>query len=1103
MKPIKLIISAFGPYAEEMPPIVFSEFEKEGLFLIAGDTGSGKTTIFDAITFALFGQTSGSYKDSKYLRCDLAEDNVKTYVDFYFSHRGDDYHIKRSPSYTRRKFRGTGVTNENESVILYKNDENPVEGIQVVNERIKELLNINLEQFKQVAMIAQGEFFKLLNATTDERTKILRNIFMTKSYQDISFGLKTMKGDMYGKKEYLKATIDQHFNGVRIDEGMDIYGEYLDLVEELRASRDLLGVEKFVEFIDRLVEIIDKERWVSGEKAKVTEEKLKKIRSEIAEANAVNELFADVEKYKGQVTKLEAGAGENKGDKARLELCEEATNVVNPLYLAFREAKSEADKLNHGIISDEKAMALVGAELENAAKSLNSARENEKNLDGYKAHINKIDAAEENYKKRDEIRKNQAAHIEKQKDTKVKLDAALEDKNNREEELKAAESEKETNKDVAADYLQCERKLGEFGRLIGEAEEIGRECVQVQKLKVELATKKEELEGKLHSFENASKDRVEYEVKFNAGRAGILAKMLKNGEKCPVCGALEHPEPAKICDESLGEEELEKLKDAEEKAREEMEKVANEHTGIESSLATMETTMNKRLEALGNEEILKGAVEPGKEGARGAKDGGTVQITEGAQSNGGAQSDGGAQSNGGAQSDGATESVGICQITRLQAITNYLKQEYESLQKRCEELKAKKEKFALVEEKIENLRKTVLPGLEKKIEEARKEAELAEQMVERDKTTLETIGEMEFDSWNEALLSREKYGKMIREIGEAISKAQEVFDASNKKKTELASSISTKKEALEAKMEDCKAKEEAFAKARSKRFDNDEAFVGCVVGPEIIEKLREKISKYESDVKIARSHLEEASKKTEGKMPVDLTEIKEKEEARSKEYTELVEKSNRAKEKMDTNLEIKAKMEESAGEYCEINRKYMIYERLYNLVSGNISHASRVTLEQYIQATGFDGILAAANRRLGPMSDDRFELMRKEEHSNRGKEFLDLVVLDRYTGKKRPVGNLSGGESFKASLSLALGLSDTISQNNGGVQMDALFVDEGFGTLDKRSIDGALDILMGLSGTGKMVGVISHREELKESIENKIIVEKVDRGGSTFYTEGV
>ena len=200
MKPIKLIMSAFGPYAGEVPAIEFSQFEDKGLFLISGDTGAGKTTIFDAICFALYGETSGKFRDTKNLRSEYAKETTETYVDFYFTHQGRDYHVWRRPEYERKKQRGTGVTPMKEKAILYSGDSTPIEGKTQVNEAVKELLHIDEKQFKQIAMIAQGEFWALLNAKTDDRTKILRTIFQTSGYNNIEYRLKDRMDASYKLK---------------------------------------------------------------------------------------------------------------------------------------------------------------------------------------------------------------------------------------------------------------------------------------------------------------------------------------------------------------------------------------------------------------------------------------------------------------------------------------------------------------------------------------------------------------------------------------------------------------------------------------------------------------------------------------------------------------------------------------------------------------------------------------------------------------------------------------------------------------------------------------------------------------------------------------
>ena len=270
----------------------------------------------------------------------------------------------------------------------------------------------------------------------------------------------------------------------------------------------------------------------------------------------------------------------------------------------------------------------------------------------------------------------------------------------------------------------------------------------------------------------------------------------------------------------------------------------------------------------------------------------------------------------------------------------------------------------------------------------------------------------------------------------------------------------------------------------------------CAVTEKEIADSEKIINDYYQKVETNKARLAEASREAEGRAPIDVEALKEAAEAQNNLVEEIRKDAGAVRYRMQTNREKQENITSQRGIYEEAGRKYTINARLYSLVRGQTGNG-KITLEQYIQASGFDGIIAAANRRLRPMSDGQYELYRQEDSlGKRSNTFLNLEVLDNYTGHRRPVGNLSGGESFKASLSLALGLSDTVSSNLGGIQMDALFVDEGFGTLDRKSIENAMDILVNLSGANKLVGIISHREELMENIPQQIRVTKT-RNGST------
>ena len=283
-------------------------------------------------------------------------------------------------------------------------------------------------------------------------------------------------------------------------------------------------------------------------------------------------------------------------------------------------------------------------------------------------------------------------------------------------------------------------------------------------------------------------------------------------------------------------------------------------------------------------------------------------------------------------------------------------------------------------------------------------------------------------------------------------------------------------------------------------FEDVETLKLFIISDEEIDEVETIIKDYETALELNKTQMRQAEKDAEGKDMVDIEALKDEVLGQQNIVNASVNKKTEIDLRIKTNIDKKDNIERQVDILASARKANTIIKTLYDLVRGQTRNG-KITLEQYIQATGFDGIIRAANRRLVPMSDGQFELFRQEDSlGKKSNTFLDLEVLDNYTGHRRPVGNLSGGESFKASLSLALGLSDTVSANVGGIQMDALFIDEGFGTLDRKSIENAMDILLNLSNTSKLVGIISHREELKENISQQIKVTKT-KGGSVIEVD--
>ncbi len=349
MKPIKLILSAFGPYAAEIPAIDFSRFEEKGLFLISGDTGAGKTTIFDAICFALYGATSGKFRDTKNLRSEYAGESAETFVDFYFSHQGKEYHIWRRPEYERKKQRGSGMTSVKEKAVLYSADAAPVEGITPVNEAVKELLHIDEKQFKQIAMIAQGEFWALLNAKTEERTRILRTIFRTGGYNNIEYRLKDRMDAGNRLKTRIEDSVVQYFNDVIAGPEEERAEELADLQNRAKRSGSAWNLEEITELVKALIGSDRQRAALAEEELKRSDEAYDQSREELATAETNNGFLLRLESLQNRKKELEEKKIATDAKEALLLRQKTATREVRPVYERWKEKERSLTALEEQI----------------------------------------------------------------------------------------------------------------------------------------------------------------------------------------------------------------------------------------------------------------------------------------------------------------------------------------------------------------------------------------------------------------------------------------------------------------------------------------------------------------------------------------------------------------------------------------------------------------------------------------------------------------------------------------------------------------------------------------------------------------------------------
>ncbi|MBQ9436961.1 MAG: SMC family ATPase [Lachnospiraceae bacterium] len=1094
MKPVKLILSGLGPYAALMPEIDFSRFEEKGLFLIAGDTGAGKTTIFDAICFALYGCVSGSFRDTKNLRSEYASEDVKSFVDFYFTHQGRGFHVFRSPSYDRKKKRGEGFITEAEKAIFYEDGCPPIEGITQVNERVSALLGITEKQFKQIAMIAQGEFLSLINAKTEQRTDILRTIFLTGSYKSIEFKLKERMDEAARKREMAENSIVQHFLDVRIpEEGFDgkldenklkkdILAEnetilpidadqdreqnaaswILGLQEKAREKGSAWNAGEMLQAISQLLEEDEKLAAALAEEAEKAGKLLKEKNAALSEGKAGNQLLQKLSALQEEKKGLAEKAEEMKELEALLEKQKKALRACGPVYKNLQIKENELKETEEKADRQEKSLQHAKKEAELAEVSLQAALAKKEEAGKLTLYAEQIHKDKENYQLRDQLRKETQVLSEKEKEFKETektldtLEKSLEEKTGR---LKA---EIQASQGIEAELVKQQAYEKELDRLLKDTNHILEdELSEWQRKTKKLGMEQKEYAKRRHAYEEANAKRLWAERVLESCRAGILANGLVEGEKCPVCGSRSHPEPAGLPEQSLSEEECKRFQKQEESARIAKDQAFTKAEASKSALDASEEHLRAAMEKIFLSEIIflpqkEGLLDKGIpledlfSGLEKAKD----QLLE-------------------MDEQGKEREKGL-----IKGVKAYQKA-MSDLGKAEQEAKGAQEKKKDLQEKRQENR-NALTGNQARL------------------SAMQNLG---FPDWESAEKAMENAFADVKRIEKQIQDAQKRKNEADQLVTGNISALKTLQEASERqrmdKEEIAKELEEALKK---NGFADIQEMKLYIVTEQEIHTEEERGEAYRQALHTNELRLKEAEKEAQGKEMADIQALEE-EVSRQEKTAEIASKRlESARIRVRINMDKKSKIEEQKGKYETSTKDLSLIERLYRLVKGQTGNG-KITLEQYIQASGFDTILRAANRRLSPMSDGQYELFRQEDSlGKRSSTFLDLEVLDHFTGRRRPVGNLSGGESFKASLSLALGLSDTVSQNLGGVQMDALFVDEGFGTLDRKSMENALDILLSLSQAHKLVGVISHREELMENIPQQIKVKK-GRGGSSISIE--
>ena len=1050
MKPTKLTLSAFGPFSDRVE-LDLTQLDGQGLFLITGDTGAGKTTLFDAICFALYGEVSGPYRPVEHLRSDFAAPDAQTFVQLEFVHRGKTYTLKRNPAYERPKLRGSGTVKEKPDALLTRPGEPPVQGVRQVNTAVRELLGIDCAQFKQVGMIAQGEFMKLLNASTDEREGILRQVFATQKYQNLTNALQAAASDARKACENQNLLMLERFRQVDCPETS---AKKAGIVELKRADTPAL----LPQMQAALAALLEEDK---AELARL-EPALEQARQALTEATRLEEQAKaaqgtrqHLKETRAELNQLQAKAPEMQQREEAFRRSEAALKQVKPLAdradgaaLAEKSARAELAALTSPLgkarLTEEDAFTrlkqaqMAQPEAENLSKKLALL---EQQLPLYRQHQEAAEAL---------------AELKTQTETAVTdFETAKAAAEAKEEALRQTRRELDALKEVPLQLAQvCQHYKDLTGaknaladwRAAAEAEQTAAAALHDAQ---EIYMKKQE------TFQQAEAHAAGLRRRLDDCRAGLLARDLNEGVPCPVCGAVHHPAPAALPAEPVTEADLKAAEDAREAARGEKDQ-AMKKSGSSSAAynaAQEHTARQWQLFAEAWQELALTPPLP-SEGPAPEPD----------------------------QLAGAlTKALADCEAEgkRLRV--------QDDCRKKLEKLLPTQEEAARAEaEKRENLQ-SALADL--KAQKARAEANVEHltQGLEWPSEQAALAQKAEWDGRHTALLNEQ-------------TDSQAAYDTAQKTLNDLNEEKAKKSAVLKEKAAQAQASARELEEILRKMAFADRAdYEAALCTEEELKAEREELDQYQNNLRTVEAAVATLEKEAanQPQPPAPLPQLEEQRLAADRTVNELNKTNNTVSARQTANQTIAENLNRLAKESEQARHKADLLTHLYNTVKGKQAGKVNLSFEAYIQAYYFERVVEAANRRFEAMSEGRYLLRRRDDSvSISGKNALVLDVLDHYTGKLRPVSSLSGGESFKAALCLALGLSDVIQAGSGGVEIDALFVDEGFGTLDEASLDKALEVLLGLAGPGKMVGVISHVPELKDRITRQIVLKKGPLGST-------
>lgn len=993
MMPISLTLSAFGPYPDTIT-IDFESFQEDGLFLITGPTGSGKTMIFDAMIFALYGKTSGQIRQTDSLRCDHALNEIPTFVEFSFSLHQQNYTIKRNPKY----YLEGKKTPKQPSALLILPDGKMVEGIKEVNQKMISLLGVDDQQFKQICMIAQGEFTKLIMASSDEREKVLRELFHSETYQKLEEKLKVHLKTYQDKYDLLLNKRKDLMQELQVEDHQEYLSkqtkliasqqkEYDDLKKDLDQKKQQLQLYRLQN--QRLIQLKDlKQQFQDLKKQENDYQELNKTVDTLKKAQETNYLYISYIKQQKKLQTLKLNQ-------------EDFLKQLKKLEKDYQEKKVQADFLDYKQQTKEK----LQNQIQETKQLINQIYQ-------YQNDYQNLQTLKQQYRMLDEEHK-----------------LFLKKKEKFENGLQRDQERIQSEQQVQSKYELIKQQYVRLNEQKVKVHQLSDYYDQILKLNENKSDLQEEYTVVEKQVDHEKMQYNQMEKLYFRKQAGIFALQLKEDQPCPICGSLHHPHPAQIEKEGITKEKLDqqakKVKQQEHRLQDILQKIL-----LSNQKKEMLVKQTKQLSSELNiqEEISK--------------------------------------------------EIFIKELDHLSKDEKRMKKEYLELQ---DELKY-----------IQKLKKSVALSLKdmstyesKELKQAQSLENIQVQIHQLSGKLNDSLRQYEIGEVNK---NYQQVQKEYRQLSLEIETIQQDYEKVKNKYLEIKTKISSLNQQIIQEQEIYDELDNKYHTALD-AFINEEEFLNLKTQINQISILEKKYQDYLISLKSLNEQIISLENEVKDSTYVDLSSLSET----IKEVNQQLREKNDDLEKLKIDYSLKEKMIKDIQKINQQLEKdedtYQRYLDLYNLASGK--NNARVSIERYVLATYFENMLIYANVIMKQLSQGRYQLLRKDDAGKgRSQQGLELDVFDQESGNIRSIKTLSGGESFKAALSLALGLSRMVQDYAGGIELNTLFIDEGFGSLDSQSLDQAMNCLMELHHENKLIGIISHVSDLKDRIERQLVVER-------------